>query len=37
MNLFNDQINIIHVMVGGKRKSTKLDYPIRKQLVLVSG
>ena len=23
----SDQINIIHVMVNGKRQSTKLDYP----------
>jgi hypothetical protein len=23
----NDQINIIHCTVGGKRQSTKLDYP----------
>ena len=26
-DLFADQINIIHVIVGGNRKSTKLDYP----------
>ena len=26
-DLFTDQINIIHVIVGGNRKSTKLDYP----------
>ena len=25
--LFTDQINMMHVMVGGKRKSVKLDYP----------
>jgi hypothetical protein len=25
--LFTDQINLMHVSVGGKRKSTKLDYP----------
>lgn len=24
---FNQQIGIIHVMVGGQRKSTRLDYP----------
>ncbi len=24
---FNDQMSIIHVIVGGNRKSTKLDYP----------
>ena len=26
-DLFTDQTNLIHVMVGGKRKSMKLDYP----------
>jgi len=26
-NLFNDQINIVHVIVNGKRRSTKLDFP----------
>jgi hypothetical protein len=26
-DLFTDQVNIVHVIVGGKRKSTKLDYP----------
>ncbi|MBI5856742.1 MAG: hypothetical protein HZB42_03745 [Sphingobacteriales bacterium] len=26
-DLFTDQVNIIHVIVGGERKSTKLDYP----------
>ena len=26
-DLFTDQINLMHVMVGGNRKSTKLDYP----------
>lgn len=26
-DFFNDQINLMHVTVGGKRKSTKLDYP----------
>lgn len=26
-DLFTDQINIVHVIVGGERKSTKLDYP----------
>ena len=25
--LFTDQINLLHVIVGGKRKSYKLDYP----------
>ena len=28
--LFTDQINLMHVMVGGKRKSYKLDYPETK-------
>jgi hypothetical protein len=26
-NLYDDQINIMHVIVGGNRKSSKLDYP----------
>jgi len=26
-DLYDDQMNIIHVVVGGNRKSTKLDYP----------
>ena len=26
-DLFTDQINIMHVIVNGERKSTKLDYP----------
>ena len=26
-DLFADQINLMHVIVGGNRKSTKLDYP----------
>jgi hypothetical protein len=26
-DLFSDQINLMHVTVGGNRKSTKLDYP----------
>lgn len=26
-NLYDDQMNIVHMTVGGKRKSTKLDYP----------
>lgn len=26
-DFFTDQINIMHVTVGGKRKSSKLDYP----------
>lgn len=28
-DLYKDQINIMHVVVGGNRKSTKLDYPAR--------
>jgi hypothetical protein len=28
--LFTDQINLMHVTVGGKRKSMKLDYPETK-------
>lgn len=27
-DLYTDQSNIIHVKVGGTRKSTKLDYPV---------
>jgi hypothetical protein len=26
-DLFTDQVNLMHVIVGGNRKSTKLDYP----------
>ena len=29
-NLFDDQINIVHITVNGIRKSEKLDYPDRK-------
>jgi len=29
-NLFDDQINIVHIIVGGVRKSEKLDYPEKK-------
>jgi len=29
-NQFEDQINIVHITVGGVRKSEKLDYPDRK-------
>lgn len=29
-NLFDDQINIVHVIVNGVRKSEKLDYPNTK-------
>lgn len=28
--VFTDQINLMHITVGGKRKSTKLDYPETK-------
>lgn len=28
-NFFNDQINIIHIVVNGKRQSEKLNYPDR--------
>jgi hypothetical protein len=29
-DLFEDQISLIHVTVGGKRKSGKLDYPAKE-------
>lgn len=29
-NLFDDQINIVHIIVNGVRKSEKLDYPDRR-------
>lgn len=29
-DMFEDQMNIFHVIVGGKRKSTKLNYPDRE-------
>lgn len=29
-NLYNDQINIVHITVNGLRKSEKLDYPQKK-------
>jgi hypothetical protein len=29
-NLFNDQLNIVHMTVSGTRKSEKLDYPDKK-------
>ena len=29
-NLFDDQINIVHITVNGVRKSEKLDYPDKK-------
>ena len=25
--MFDDQVNIMHVIVKGERKNTKLDYP----------
>jgi len=28
-NLFDDQMNIIHIIVGGKRQSDRLNYPNR--------
>ena len=28
-NLYDDQMNIIHLIVNGKRQSDKLDYPNR--------
>ena len=28
-NLFDDQMNIIHIVIGGQRKSEKLTYPDR--------
>ena len=31
--LFTDQINLMHIIVGGKRKSMKLDYPETKATV----
>lgn len=27
-DMFSDQINILHVIINGERKSTKLDYPM---------
>lgn len=32
-DLFTDQINLMHVIVGGNRKSTKLDYPSTQAIV----
>lgn len=29
-DLFDDQVGIIHVIVNGKRQSTKLEYPVKK-------
>ena len=34
MICFTDQVNIIHVIVGGNRKSTKLNYPDKERRVL---
>ena len=31
--MFTDQINMMHVMVGGKRKSLKLDYPDKEAVL----
>jgi light-regulated signal transduction histidine kinase (bacteriophytochrome) len=31
--LFTDEINLMHVMVGGTRKSIKLDYPETKAVI----
>lgn len=31
--LFTDQINLVHVIVGGKRKSVKLDYPEKEAIM----
>jgi hypothetical protein len=31
--MFTDQINMIHIMVGGKRKSLKLDYPDKEAVI----
>jgi hypothetical protein len=32
-DLFEDQINIMHVIVGGNRKSTKLNYPDNETVI----
>jgi hypothetical protein len=32
-DMFEDQMNIFHVTVGGKRKSTKLNYPDRDVVI----
>jgi hypothetical protein len=29
-NVYNDQLNIVHMTVAGNRKSAKLDYPAKK-------
>ena len=31
--MFTDQINMMHIMVGGKRKSLKLDYPDKEAVI----
>ena len=32
-DLFDDQMNIFHITVGGKRKSTKLNYPDKEAVI----
>lgn len=32
-DMFEDQMNIFHVTVGGKRKSTKLNYPDKEVVI----
>ena len=32
-DLFDDQMNIFHVTVDGKRKSTKLNYPDKEAVI----
>ncbi len=32
-DLFDDQVNIMHVIVNGKRKSTKLNYPDKEVII----
>lgn len=32
-DMFDDQMNIFHVIVNGKRKSTKLNYPERETVI----
>ncbi len=33
-DLFTDQVNIMHIIEGGKRKSTKLNYPDKKAVFI---
>lgn len=33
-DLFDDQMNIVHVTVGGNRKSTKMDYPVTQTSII---